>query len=213
MKSSEIIIQRKLSERQREEVAQILYDAFSAKLLHVWYHNKGKRETLALLKEGLGYEHGLYAVLKGQVLGFVGMDYGRGKRFLKIPFEKLTETYGFGGGLFRHVMYMFESTFVDSRANSHQTRIFPIAVSPQARGQGLGSILLKAVDEHAQQEDKRSVVLEVIDSNLRARKLYEKEGYVTTGYCYTAFFTKKAGFSGIHYMKKKLPMGLRSGIR
>ena len=46
MKTSHITIRRDLSETQREEVAQILYDSFNAKLIHVWYHQKSRRETI-----------------------------------------------------------------------------------------------------------------------------------------------------------------------
>lgn len=52
-----------------------------------------------------------------------------------------------------------------------------IAVSETARGRGIGTRLLEAIEAHAQQLRKRSIRLDVIDTNLGARRLYERFGF------------------------------------
>jgi len=59
-----------------------------------------------------------------------------------------------------------------------------IAVDASARGQGIGTRLLQAVEDHARQLGRTSIRLDVIDTNPGARRLYERFGFVaheTTG--------------------------------
>jgi ribosomal protein S18 acetylase RimI-like enzyme len=55
-----------------------------------------------------------------------------------------------------------------------------IAVSPAARGRGIGSRLLEQLKQFAAHEGYRSIRLDVIDTNPRARQLYERQGFVPT---------------------------------
>ena len=53
-----------------------------------------------------------------------------------------------------------------------------IFVTKEARGLGLGTALLRAVKGEALKRGCGEVRLDVIDNNPRARKLYEREGFV-----------------------------------
>ena len=52
-----------------------------------------------------------------------------------------------------------------------------IAVDEAARGQGVGTRLLQAIEGHARDLGKTSVRLDVIDTNPGARRLYERFGF------------------------------------
>lgn len=56
-----------------------------------------------------------------------------------------------------------------------------ICVDQMARGMGLGSALLSAVKQTARDRGLSCVRLDVIDSNPRARALYERKGFVAAG--------------------------------
>jgi len=56
-----------------------------------------------------------------------------------------------------------------------------IAVAPEIRRSGLGMQLLHALLTRARQTNSQSVFLEVRESNLAARALYEKAGFHQTG--------------------------------
>ncbi len=71
--------------------------------------------------------------------------------------------------------------------------IHDIAVLPEFRGRGLGSALLRGVADRARELGCCKVTLEVHESNDGARRLYEREGFVS-GY----------GFSVSYSMQKKL---------
>lgn len=50
-------------------------------------------------------------------------------------------------------------------------------IDPAYRGQGLASLMLKAAEKQADSWGYSKIMLDVIRSNLPARKLYEKHGY------------------------------------
>jgi ribosomal protein S18 acetylase RimI-like enzyme len=55
--------------------------------------------------------------------------------------------------------------------------IHDVAVSPEARGQGVGRQLLKAVEQHAKALGCGKVTLEVRSDNVRAMGLYQSVGF------------------------------------
>jgi ribosomal protein S18 acetylase RimI-like enzyme len=56
-----------------------------------------------------------------------------------------------------------------------------LAVGPAARGRGIGSILMTAVDDEAARRGARKITLSVHGTNTAARRLYERHGYVVEG--------------------------------
>ena len=62
-----------------------------------------------------------------------------------------------------------------------QGEIANLAVDPDARGRGIGSILLDAALDKARRQRTDEVFLEVRSSNLRARQLYESRGFAEVG--------------------------------
>ncbi|NDJ53018.1 MAG: GNAT family N-acetyltransferase, partial [Chloroflexi bacterium] len=53
-----------------------------------------------------------------------------------------------------------------------------IVVDGSMRGQGIGSRLLDAILDYARMHDYEKVRLDVVDTNPRARALYERKGFV-----------------------------------
>lgn len=53
-----------------------------------------------------------------------------------------------------------------------------IAVAAEAQGRGIGTRLLAAICDHARNLGRSHVRLDVIDTNPRARALYERQGFV-----------------------------------
>lgn len=64
-----------------------------------------------------------------------------------------------------------------TRRNTGKARIYSLAVAPQARGRGLGRILIGWAENLARQAGKREVTLEVRTDNRAARTLYRNLGY------------------------------------
>jgi ribosomal-protein-alanine acetyltransferase len=73
------------------------------------------------------------------------------------------------------------SVVVFFRRNSDAARLYSVAVSHHARGQGLGDILVDAAEKAARQRGSRRIFLEVRHSNASAIRLYERRGYLRIG--------------------------------
>jgi len=66
-------------------------------------------------------------------------------------------------------------------ARSDIARLYSIAVSDAARGQGLGAVLLEAAEQVARRRGSRRLRLEVSQRNPAAIRLYERHGYRRIG--------------------------------
>ncbi len=78
-----------------------------------------------------------------------------------------------------------------------------LAVRSDARGAGVGSILLTAVEQLARDLGKSAVELEVVDTNPRAAALYRRHGYVDVRTVRRAAF-RLGGFGAATLMLKEL---------
>ena len=85
------------------------------------------------------------------------------------------------------VCFMGFSTF----AAKPLVNIHDLSVVHSHRGQGIGTQLLKAVEEHAQSLGCCKVTLEVRKANPRAEKLYLREGFGDPDGFETRFLDKK----------------------
>lgn len=62
-----------------------------------------------------------------------------------------------------------------------EVSIINVAVDPDARGRGFGRLLMEAAEDFARKRGCPAVTLEVRESNVPARTLYEKCGYTPYG--------------------------------
>jgi len=67
-----------------------------------------------------------------------------------------------------------------SRSNSSQLRLYSLAVSETARGQGVGQALLDWAEKLAKQKGKNRIKLEVNAANAGAIRLYQKNQFQST---------------------------------
>ncbi|ASN28289.1 GNAT family N-acetyltransferase [Streptomyces pluripotens] len=66
-------------------------------------------------------------------------------------------------------------------SNAHVLAIRGFAVAEDARGQGIGRILIRAAVEEARGRGARRLTLRVLGHNTPARALYESEGFLVEG--------------------------------
>lgn len=70
---------------------------------------------------------------------------------------------------------------VTYRKNSKRARLYSIVISPDARGKGMGGILLAHLEENAKQRKYNTLSLEVREDNKGAIKFYKARGYEVIG--------------------------------
>lgn len=71
--------------------------------------------------------------------------------------------------------------YVGSQTVLGQTDMMNLAVSPEARRQGVGRSLVLALIEELKKQGSQSLMLEVRISNTPARSLYESLGFIPAG--------------------------------
>lgn len=183
----------KLDEKDQLMIASIIQEAFWEKLK--WYFSKvSKEEATRLIAEAINYNLGYY-YKEGEVILGVALLSQVGMPHLSIG-QEIRKKIGFWKG------FLFKTLFTMSPRNNDTLCLQMIAVNPNARGKGIGNKMLDYLDEYSKQEGFKHVVLDVIDHNEGAIKLYERKGYVVTKHWHTKLFTRGMGFDGLYVMRK-----------
>lgn len=108
----------------------------------------------------------------GTLLGVAGFKTD-GTGFLDADFEAVRRHYGLIGSLWRTPFLLL----LERHEKPGNLQMDGICVATDARGLGVGTALLDALIERATQQGLNTVSLDVIDSNPRARALYERMGF------------------------------------
>ncbi|WP_223420964.1 GNAT family N-acetyltransferase [Tateyamaria pelophila] len=176
-----------IPEPNRQEAAGLFWQAFSDKLDKLM---GPKAKAVEFFAHVLDPSHGIAAVdPAGKLLGMAGFKTANGA-LIGGELSDMCRTYGSFGGLWRGVLLS-----VLERDLDRDTLLMDgIVVTEQARGHGVGTALLDAVTQQACKLGKLWVRLDVIDSNPRARSLYERRGFVPTGDIKLGPFSRIFGF-------------------
>lgn len=162
------------SDAERPALAALYWQAFGDKLGRVMGPSP---RALAFLQEVMDPTHALIARdAQGQLLGVVGFKTYDGA-FVGGGLAEMARHYGWFGSLWRIALL----ALLERETENHRFLMDGIMVTPEARGQGVGTALLDAIAKEAQKRGYRELRLDVIDSNPRARALYEREGFVPGG--------------------------------
>ena len=174
-------------EQARETAARLYWTAFSGKLGKLMGpDDRGVRFFVRVLDPG----HAISAVgPDGALLGFAGFKTDK-SAFAGGSLADLSAIYGWAGALWRAPLL----ALLERDTSPDQLLMDGIAVVPEARGLGIGSLLLDAILDEARARGKTSVRLDVIDTNPRARALYERRGFQAIGDETTGPFARLFGF-------------------
>ena len=189
------------SPEQLAQAAAVYYEGFTHKLDGLEFISRPPAQAIRILIASIQPEMATYALLDGRVVGVAGMQY-RGRRFYVVPWRVWRAEFGVVGGLRRWLWFRLGQQFVHPAADA--LRVDGIAVSAAARGLGVGTQLMAALDAHARAAGLRAVELEVVDTNPDARRLYERLGFVVLKEQHYGRLTAGGGFTGATYMRKEL---------
>ena len=109
----------------------------------------------------------------GTLLGVAGFKTNEGA-LIGGEFSDLREIYGAFGASWRALLLSMLERSVEEKS----FLMDGIFVTREARGLGVGTALLRAIIAEAETRGCADVRLDVIDTNARARALYEREGFV-----------------------------------
>jgi ribosomal protein S18 acetylase RimI-like enzyme len=109
----------------------------------------------------------------GALLGLAGFKTPQGS-FAGGSWADMQAIYGLAGLAWRLPLLALLSREVDN----DRFLLDGICVAPAARGLGVGSAMMAAIEDEARARGYAYVRLDVIDTNWRARALYERLGYI-----------------------------------
>lgn len=192
-----LTISQGLADRHRDQAALLYMEAFRPLLQP--FLGDGPR-ALDLLARSLNPTHAIVAKRGGQLAGLAGIQ-DSGGSLLDIGLSAMIRSYGLAGGGLRYL----GMALLLSRSRQPGTLLMDgIAVAPEYRGQGIGTQLLQAVCEHARERFFNDVRLDVLDSNPRARALYERQVFVAVKERSYPFLQRFFGFSAVTEMRRPL---------
>lgn len=187
----------------RQEIAEILYDSFAQKINYLWIITKDKEKAVRIIKKHMNLDLCFIKWQEGKVAGVASIETKESGNFIDIPLKTFIKEFSFFAGIFRYLAYQIYKD-KQVKMNSKRIHLDLVAVNQEMRGQGIGSSLLQAAYQLGKRLGKTEIVLEVVDSNPRAKKLYEKQGFVEENFedfsGFLGLFTKKAGFQGVSTM-------------
>ncbi|WP_336757900.1 GNAT family N-acetyltransferase [Paenibacillus sp. USHLN196] len=198
---NQIEITQQLHVQQHEQVAHLFYEAFPLKVKHLWFYAKTKEQAVKLLSQSIQFEQGIYALRNEEVVGFLGYNIGK-RAFTPANYRAFRNVYSPFEATWRFLCYAFYLKF--HLYQEDVLHIDPIVVSEEARGHGIGKLLLRKVEQLAMNQHMTKINLEVVDTNPSAQKLYKHFGYRIQKELKSAPVTVKAGFKKVIFMQKCL---------
>jgi ribosomal protein S18 acetylase RimI-like enzyme len=195
-----VTIRNTLPEAMRRRAAELYWEAFGEKLGRVLGPDA---KALNFFQRVIRADHCLIAVDEwGDLLGLAGFKTIKGS-FAGGTWGDLKAVYGHWGGLWRGTVLWALGRDVDN----DRFLMDGICVTRSARGQGVGTALLAAIYDEALVRGYPSVRLDVVDTNHRARALYEREGFVATDRQNLGLLKHVFGFGSAITMVRSLQTG------
>jgi len=166
-----IRIEHGLSDHLRREAALLYWQAFGPKLGRVL---GPERLALIYLQRVMRADHCLTAFDEdGHLVGLAGFKTPKGS-FAGGSEDDLRAIYGPIGGRWRTMVLRL----LGNDGDTERFLLDGLCVSDSVRGQGVGTELLEAIVAEGRSRGYGAVRLDVVDTNWRARALYERRGFV-----------------------------------
>jgi GNAT superfamily N-acetyltransferase len=190
-----------MAAREVSSAVAILIEAFSEKIAHE-LRPTSDEQLIRLVTSGVARELALVATAPdGSLIGIAGVA-APGRPFFHIRFAVLRREFGLPGALTRWAYSLLEALAAPRRPGTRRVEV--LAVAADSRGRGIGSALLDAAADGARQEGAVRLLLEVVDTNGRAKDLYERVGFRATRTLRSGVLTAGAGYRAIHFMRRDL---------
>lgn len=186
-----------LPENLRAQAVALYWQAFGGKLGRVM---GPERKALAFLTDVIRADHALVAVDdQGLLLGLLGFKTPAGS-FAGGDLAQMRRHYGLLGSAWRVPLLWLLGREVDNE----RFLIDGLCVARQARGLGIGTALLGAACDRARARGYRAIRLDVVDTNWRARQLYERQGFKLVKTSPLGPLRHAFGFKAAHTMVRPL---------
>ncbi|MET9419914.1 GNAT family N-acetyltransferase [Streptomyces sp. NPDC006540] len=201
-----VTVRRGVPAGAERRAAELYWDAFGRKLGPAL---NPPDKAVPFIAAHLNADRAVCALLDRQLVGLAGYQLG-GRALTGGSASAVLRAYGHLRGLHRVLLL----ALFERHPAAGQLVMDGIAVDPVVRGRGVGSLLLEEVAAVAAEHDCREIRLDVIDTNPRARALYERRGFTAVRTEHTPYLRGLLGFGAVTSMRRPVeangPRGLRT---
>lgn len=178
-----------LPEQFRSDAAKLYNEAFGKKF-SVAVRSELKR--IALIEKALSPEYAIVALSEDKLLGIAGFHTTNGSLTGGVTYNGLLSELGFIKGNWAAIIF----SLYERKPISGELLMDGIAVHADSRGKGVGSRLLEEISNYAKDNGFKSIRLDVIDINPKAKKLYERKNFKAVKTEFFPYLRWLLGFSG-----------------
>lgn len=195
----DVEVRRGLPEGLRGQAGDLLEEAFGEKN-RAAIPDAAKR--VVFLRRAIDARHVVIAARRDELLGLAGLssrDEAHAGGLLDLGWDPRAhvDLLGWMGAAWA----VWGLRLGQHRPASDELYLDGLAVVPRARGQGIGTRLLTEVMGIAREHGKGVVRLDVVDTNHRARALYERLGFRVVGGSGLGYGQRWTGFGAILTME------------
>ena len=193
-----MIINKGLPKKFKGNAADLFLNALGEKFIPILGEkNKAKK----LIELSINQDNCFSVENELKLLGFLAFQINESS-FFNPSLATLISVYG----LFSGILKVISLSMLGYKTNSNEIHIEAIAVSELARDKGIGTKLFDAIFQLASEKGYKTITLEVIDINPRAKKLYERMGFEVVKQSKTWPLNKLIGwpFNKVFLMKKEI---------
>ena len=158
-----------LSKKYNSIVAELFLNALGDKFTPILGNKTQAKELLEL---SISPHNCFSAVCGSEMLGLLAFQINN-TNFLSITLKRIFSVYGIMNGIIKAIGL----SMLIHKSNSDEIYLEAIAVNESARGKGVGTQLINALFLFAKENNFKSITLQVIDTNPKAKELYERLGF------------------------------------
>ncbi|SDT80683.1 Acetyltransferase (GNAT) family protein [Streptomyces sp. TLI_053] len=189
-----VTVRRGLPAGTERRAAELYWEAFGRKLGPAL---NPPDKAVPFIAAHLDADRAVCALLDGRLVGLAGYRH-QGRGLTGGSARAVLRAYGHLRGLHRlPLLALFER-----RPAPGRLLMDGIAVGPGLRGRGIGSLLIEEVAAVAAEHGYREIALDVIDTNPRARALYERLGFTAVRTERTPYLRGLLGFGAVTAMRR-----------
>ena len=193
-----MIINKGLPEKYLSSAADLFLNALGDKFTPILGDNNKAKQLLEL---SINQSNCFSVENESNLLGFLAFQINE-TTFLSPSLTTIISMYG----VLRGILKAISLSMLGHKTESSEIYIEAVAVSELARGKGIGTKLFDAIFQFANEKEYKSITLQVIDINPRAKELYKRLGFEVVKQNKTWPLNKWIGwqFNEVFLMKKNV---------